>query len=187
MTKVILNDHVNSNNPTPSVSTPPIYLAVATYRQGKFCGRWIDLPQEMERIHYEVQQRLSDNPTPTINSFIIHDLEALGSLEPKLYENIESLQEKMMSLLDRKDLGVQLLTYFHGEINLATEALHDHYRGAYDSELEYAIHFFNNHYLENTPEEVQDSIDYTLFWEAIFNHDYFSLEAEGQFHVFSRQ
>jgi hypothetical protein len=117
MADISLNDRAHSNNPTPSTSK--IYLAVAAYQQGQFCGRWMDFPQEMERIYYEVQQRLSDKPTPTINSFIIHDPEALGSLEPKLYENVESLQEKMMSLLNRKDLGIQLLSHFDGDINQA--------------------------------------------------------------------
>jgi len=52
--------------------------------------------------------------------------------------------------------------------------------------LDYAIHFVDAHYLGATPEKIKDFIDYEMFKEAIFSHDYFSLEAGGKCHVFSR-
>jgi antirestriction protein len=122
---------------------------------------------------------------PGAEEYGIHDAEDFGYLGIGEYESIESIHQKACFIVEYGELGAKLLAYYcSADIEVAKEALKNYYMGEYGSELEYAIHLFDECYLDTLPDSVQVYIDYEKFQRDIFRGDYFSLNVNGACHVF---
>ena len=185
MAKDILNDHAQSNNPT--AETPKIYVVcLAAYSAHKPHGKWIDSTQEVEIIHKEIKQMLSESPIEGVEEFAIHDFEGFGSLRLDKYESIEIVHEKAMFILERGEQGAELLAYY-GDIESAQDALENRYHGEHENALEFAIQLFDDVFMDSIPVPVQGYIDYASYKRDLFMSDFFSIEVGGKTHVFARR
>jgi antirestriction protein len=182
-----LNDLIPSNNPSNiDAFVPRIYVAcLAAYNNGWLHGKWIEAAQEVEIIQKEIQKMLIESPIAGAGEFAIHDFEDFGSLSLDEYESIKTVQSKAMFISTLGELGAELLAYC-GDLESAQEALENYYHGEYENELGFATQLFEECYLSSAPEAVSYYIDYEMFKRDIFINDYFSLDAEGKCHVFSR-
>lgn len=167
-----------------SEQRPKIYVAcLSSYVNGILFGTWLDASQPVKDIREQIKQLLANSPMADAEEIAVHAFEGFGSLSIGEYEGIEAIQEKATFIVERGELGAELLAHY-GNLEDAEEALENYYVGEYKSELDYAVHLFNDVYLQDIPENIQYYIDYDKFCRNIFINDYFSLEVEGNCHVF---
>jgi len=197
MATTILNDapsfnksHSSQSLNNASLSTiqehPQIYVAcLSSYTNGILYGAWIDATQLVEDIWVEIKQLLDNSPIPGAEEFTVHDFQGFGSLHIDEYESLKQIHEKAVFVVEHGHLGAELAAYY-GNLEEAEEALENHYMGVYSSELDYAIHLFDECYLHDIPESVQYYVDYDKFCRDIFIDSYFSIDIDGKTHVFAR-
>ena len=163
---------------------PKIYVAcLSSYSNGIHYGAWLDATQEVEDIQEQIKQLLAKSPMPDAEEIAVHAFEDFGSLSIGEYESIQEIQEKAVFIVEHGELGAELLAHY-GNLKDATDALENYYVGEHESELDYAIHLFDECYLPDIPKNIQFYIDYDKFCRDIFINDYFSVEVEGRCHVF---
>jgi len=167
------------------VLNPKIYVAcLASYTKGIFYGAWITLNQPLKDVFAQIRHLLDNSPMPGAEEGAVIDFEGFGSLGIGEYASITLIHEQAQFIIEHGKLGAELLAYYAGNLEEATEALDDYYVGRYESELIYAIHLFEECYLHNIPESAQAYIDYQKFCRDIFLVDYFSLSINSSAHVF---
>ncbi len=180
----------NSDNTTFTNSfdeQPQIYVAcLAAYNNGRMHGVWIDATLEVEEISKQISRMLAKSPEPDAEEYAIHADSGFYNLRIEEYTSIKDVHEKAMFILEHGELGAELAAYYGGHLKDAQRALVGGYYGDYENELDYAIEFFNECYLEKVPETVRYYIDYESFKTDLFIDDCFSIEVEGKCHVFSR-
>jgi len=198
MATTILNDASSFNKShssqllnNASLSTiqeyPQIYVAcLSSYTSGILYGAWIDATQLVEDIWVEIKQLLANSPMPGAEEFAVHDFQGFGSLHIDEYEGLKQIHEKATFVVEHGYLGAELAAYYGGDLEDASDALENHYMGEHESELDYAIHLFDECYLHDIPESVQYYVDYDKFCHDIFINDYFSIDIDGKTHVFVR-
>ncbi|HQW58144.1 MAG TPA: antirestriction protein ArdA [Gammaproteobacteria bacterium] len=176
------------NNSLPAFSfndQPQIYVAcLASYNNGELHGQWIDATQEVEEIKKQIAMMLSDSPEPGAEEYVIHDDMGFYDLEIEEYDSIEDVQEKAMFILEHGELGAKVAAYYGGDLEDAQKSMNENYQDAYKSELDYAIAFFDECYLDTVPESVRFYIDYESFKTDIFIDTCFSIELGGKSHIF---
>jgi antirestriction protein len=178
-----MSNHLN--NIALSKDTPKIYVAcLASYTNGILHGAWLDATSDVEDIEEHIKQLLAKSPMPNAEEIAVHDYSGFGSLSIGEYEGIEQIHEKALFIVEHGELGAEVLNYYDGRLEDAQEALEEHYQGEYKSELDYAIHLFDEIYLHDIPKHVQGYIDYEKFERDIFIDGYFSLDVKGSCHVF---
>ncbi|HXH54852.1 MAG TPA: antirestriction protein ArdA [Gammaproteobacteria bacterium] len=178
-----MSNHLN--NIALSEDKPQIYVAcLASYNNAISYGEWIDATQEVEDIKAQIKQLLVKSPMPNAEEFAIHDCRGFGSVHIEQDESIEEVQEKALFIVEHGELGAEVLNYYDGRLEDAKKVLAEYYENEYKSELDYAIHLFDELYLHDIPKHAQWYIDYEKFERDIFNNDYFSLDVNGRCHVF---
>jgi antirestriction protein len=180
----MMTTNLENTSMSRSELCPKIYVAcLSSYTNGILYGAWIDAAQEVEDIQEQIKQLLAKSPMPDAEEIAVHAFEDFGSLSIGEYESIQEIQEKASFIVEQGELGAELLAHY-GNLEDAREALDNYYMGAHESELDYAIHLFEECYLHDIPEHIQCYVDYEKFCRDIFIQDYFSLEVEGRCHVF---
>ncbi len=165
--------------------TPKIYVAcLASYNNGILYGTWIALDQPLKNVFEQIRRLLDKSPIPGAEEIAVHDFEDFGSLRINEYDSITMIHKQAQFIIAHGALGAELLAHYAGSLEEAEEALDNYYVGEHDSELEYAIHFFEECYLHNIPKNVQSYIDYEKFCRDVFVQDFFSLDVNGSCHVF---
>ena len=170
-----------------SEEKPRIYVAcLASYTNGISYGEWLDATSDVEDIQENIKQLLAKSSIPNAEEVAVHDCSGFGSLIIGEHEGIEQIHEKARFIVEHGKLGAEVLNYYDGRLEDAQEVLEEYYQGEYKSELDYAIHLFDEIYLHDIPKHAQWYIDYEKFERDIFNNDYFSLDVKGRCHVFRR-
>lgn len=169
---------------THNTVKPRIYVAcLAAYNHGYLHGCWIDATLGEEHIANEVNRMLSESPIPNAEEWAIHDFEGLPENALSEYTGFREVFQLASFIEEFGALGAAVLDYY--EIDEAREAIEDYYHGEWESELDYAIHFFDDVYLHDIPEFANDYIDYDKFASDLFINDCFSVHVNGSVHVFS--
>ncbi len=170
-----------------STILPHIYVAcLAAYNHCRGHGEWIDATQGVEEILEQISIMISESPIPAAKEYAIHGHEGFHGLTIEEDASIEEVQAKALFVLEHGELGVELATYYGGNLKDAEEALNEHYHGEYESELDFAIEFFDECYLETVPDTVRYYIDYDSFKTDLFIDDYFSIKVGGKIYIFAQ-
>ena len=182
-----MSNHIVNNTPVNNNlddNTPKIYVAcLAAYNNGILHGEWLNASLEVEEIQEKINQMLAISPIEDAEEWAIHDFENFYDLSIGEYESIDDVHKKALFVVEHGELGATVMHYAE-DLEAAREALENYYQGEYESERDFAIQFFDEHYLPGIPENVRTYIDYQKFCREIFIGDCFSLEASGKTHVF---
>ena len=180
-----LNDFELSNNPSyVNQSTPRIFvICLAAYHNGLIHGAWINAAQELYKIQKEIKKMLLSSPMPNAEEFDIQSTEGFGSLK-LIGQSLKSIQKMAAFIAAIGELGIELLHYY-GDADSAQDAWENHYHGAYESELEFTIEWFDRLYMAAIPNDAQAYIDYASFRRHIFIEEFFCLVVGDICHIFS--
>ncbi|MBA2657316.1 MAG: antirestriction protein ArdA [Tatlockia sp.] len=166
------------------MDTPKIYVAcLASYNNGILYGKWIDVVQSASDIYVEINKMLAESPIETAEEFAIHDYEGFASLRLGEYDSIETVVELAAFIGEHGELGAELLSEY--SIEEAERLLEESYYGAYDNEVDFAYSIFEDCYNNVIPENLLNYFDYVAFTRDLFINDYFSVDIDGQTHIFS--
>ncbi|ASQ47041.1 antirestriction protein ArdA [Legionella clemsonensis] len=166
------------------MDTPQIYVAcLAAYNNGILHGEWIDATQDVSTIYDEIHKLLANSPIENAEEFAIHDFEGFGGAQIGEYDSINDVADFASFIMNHGELGAELFSYY--SIEDAERMLEENYHGAYDSEVDFAHALFDDCYRGAIPEDLLFYFDYEAFARDLFINDYFSVEADGQTHVFS--
>lgn len=166
-----------------TTDTPRIYVAcLASYNAGILHGEWIDAT-DADEIREGIQEMLAESREPIAEEWAIHDYENFGSLYLSEFEDIGRVGELGAMILEH---GAAFGAYAnHVGADYATEeSFQDAYCGEWDSERAYAENLFDELYLHEVPEHVQNYIDYEAFARDVFMGDCFSVDFPGGVYVF---
>ena len=166
---------------------PKIYVAcLASYNSGLLYGEWIDADQEEDSIVEEIQQMLANSSIPNAEEYAIHDYDDFGSISLSEYESIQTVHDIAQFIKEHGELGAELIGHL-GDLESAKNAMENNYHGQHDSELAYAMELFDDCYIHDVPKHIQDYIDYEAFSRDLFINDYYSIDVNGETHIFSYQ
>ncbi|MBA2711597.1 MAG: antirestriction protein ArdA [Tatlockia sp.] len=165
------------------MDTPKIYVAcLASYNNGILYGKWIDVVQSAD-IHDEIHKMLAESPIEATEEFAIHDYEGFAGLRLDEYDSIETVVELAAFIGEHGELGAGLLSEY--SIEEAERLLEESYHGAYDNEVDFAFSIFEDCYHNAIPGNLLIYFDYVAFTHDLFINDYFSVDVDGQTHIFS--
>ncbi len=166
------------------MDTPQIYVAcLAAYSSGYLHGRWVDAMQGVDGIYDDINEMLADSPVEDAEEWALHDYSGFGSARIEEYESIETVVKIANFINVHGELGATLMGEY--SIDDAHRFLEDHYHGAWDSEVDFAQSMFEECYSDAIPDYLAGYFDHEAFSRDLFINDYFSVEAQGQTHVFS--
>ncbi len=170
-----------------SLDKPPriCVICMASYNQDILHGVWINMAQDLEVIYGSINDMLSKSPASNSSDWSIFAYEGFESIPLNKHEDIERIHEKAIFLATYGKWGIKVLEHFDNDIYLAEEAIVNHYQGQYSSELDFAINLFDKECGLTLPEHAKIYVDYEAFQKGIFGNDYFSIEGDGEAHVFS--
>jgi antirestriction protein len=177
-----------SSNATPKTAvTPRIYVAcLAAYNNGVLYGRWIDIDQDADDIHAEIQAMLAASPEPGAEEWRIDDFDGLGSYRLSEYESIENVAAIGKLIAEHGTLAGEVLTHVSG-VDEAREMLDEQYQGAFDSLTAWAEQLMDDTgQLNALPENLRNYFDYEAFArDAELGGDIVAIEtSDGLTHVF---
>jgi antirestriction protein len=113
---------------------PRIYVAcLAAYNNGWLHGAWIDVEDDAQAVRAQVRTMLAASPVADAEEYAIHDHEGFGQVEIGEYAGLDRVAEIAGFLRDRGALGALVLEHFCGDLEAATRALDDQYRGQFAS------------------------------------------------------
>ncbi|HAT6977295.1 TPA: antirestriction protein ArdA [Legionella pneumophila] len=165
------------------MDTLSIYVAcLASYNNAILHGVWIDATQNEDDIMEEIWEMLDNSPEPNAEEYAIHDYEGFGSIKIHEYESICNIVEYASFIQEHGELGLALLCDY--SIDDAAIMLEEHYHGCYDSEADFARQLFDD-YAHQMPNNLICYFDFEAFARDLFINDYYSVEYDGQTHVFS--
>jgi antirestriction protein len=163
---------------------PRIYVAcLAAYNSGVLHGAWIEVEDE-DAVWAAIRAMLKASPEPFAEEFAIHDYEGFGGVEVAEYASIGRVVEIAAFLRARGRLGALVLEEVGGDLEAASAALDDQYRGVFASLAD----CFQELTEETTaiPETLRLYIDYeAMARDARLNGEVFTVEtAPDAVHVF---
>ncbi len=166
------------------MDNPKIYVAcLAAYNSGVHHGAWIDATQSLYDIYTSISDMLAQSPIDAAVEWIVHDYSGFGEARLNEYEHIENVNKIAEFIAEYGELGATLLGEY--SVDDAQTLLEECYHGAYNSKVDFACIFFDECYNNDIPNNLIDYIDHAAFAHDLFINDYFSVEANGQIHVFS--
>lgn len=166
------------------MDTPQIYVAcLAAYNNGILHGSWFDATQGEDGIYSDIHNMLKESPIEGAEEWALHDYSGFGSARIDEYESIANVVKLAEFIDEFGHLGAALLGEY--SIDDTRRFLEDNYHGAYDSEVDFAESIFEECYSDAIPKNLIYYFDYEAFARDLFINDYFSVDAEGQTHVFS--
>lgn len=165
------------------MDTPHIYVAcLAAYNSRFLHGAWI-AALDKETIQESILSMLEKSPIEGAEEWEIHDYSDFGRLRIDECESIDDIVKVAKFIVEHGDLGATLLEYH--AIDDAERLLKESYHGSFDSEAHFAKNLFEDCYSQEIPVYLSYYFDYEAFARDLFINDYFSVEANGQTHVFS--
>ena len=166
--------------------TPRIYVAdLAAYNAGILRGVWIDATKEPEEIMAEVQAMLAGSSEPVAEEWAIHCYEGFGAAYISELTGFEDVHTIALLIEEHGALGAELLGQWNNDVDEVRRLFDDgYYLGVWDSVADYAQ--------EQTEEttEIPDHLRYYLDYSAMardmeLNGDIFTVELDGQVHIFA--
>ena len=164
--------------------SPRIFVAcLAAYNAGRLHGAWIDVEDE-ETVGDAITAMLNASPVAGAEEFAIHDHDGFGGVTIGEYEDIGRVVEIASFLRERGQLGALVLDHLGGNIDEASEALDDGYRGAFECLADYFQELTEETVM--IPEPLRLYIDYeAMARDAVLSGEVFTLRtAHGKVHVF---
>lgn len=166
------------------METPQIYIAcLASYNNGILFGKWIDATQDESDIVAEIQDILANSPIEGAEEWAVHDFEGFGGIRIEEYSSINTIVEYVSFITQHGELGKALLAEY--AMDDAETMLNDYYQGCFDSEVDFAWQLFDECYAHQIPDNLICYFDCEAFARALFIGDYYSVDVDGQTHVFS--
>ena len=167
-------------------NAPSIHVICSSAaKSGVLHGKWIDASQKLSIIQAEIQIMLATSPIFNAQEWEIDEYSNFSDLSIDKHENLFLVHKK--ALLVVKDRTSTKILNLCLDLKSAQKVI-DHYsQGEYANELEFAIAYFDERYIEAIPEEVRSYIDYTAFKTAIFAQSFFSCRFKDKLHVFARR
>lgn len=164
---------------------PKIYVAcLAAYNNGRLHGVWLDADQDVDDLQKSITEMLCQSPESGAEEYAIHDFEDFGCLKIYEYEGLEAISAWAKFIVEHGKIGAELIVYCDGNIDQAITMMEDCYHGAYNSEAD-----FVEEYLDQTGTTIPGIlcfyIDYEKMAKDWFISDFFSLDVNGEVHVFS--
>ncbi len=164
---------------------PRIYVAcLAAYNNGRLHGAWIVVEDDADAVRQAIRAMLKASPVPGAEEYAIHDHEGFGGVEIAEYAGIDKVVEIATFLRERGSLGALVLEHFCGDLDAATSALDEDYRGVFQS--------LADCYQEMTEETltIPEALQLYIDWEAMardarLNGEVFTVEtAHDEVHAF---
>ena len=164
---------------------PRIYVAcLAAYNNGWLHGAWIDVEDDADAVRDAINAILKASPVPGAEEYAIHDHEGFGGVEIAEYAGVDKVVRIASFLRERGTLGALVLEHFCGDLEAATSALGEDYRGVFES--------LADCYQEMTEETlaIPEALRFYIDWEAMardarLNGEVFTVEtAYNEIHVF---
>ncbi|HAT1845508.1 TPA: antirestriction protein ArdA [Legionella pneumophila] len=166
------------------METPQIYIAcLASYNNGILFGKWIDATQDESDIVAEIQDILANSPIEGAEEWAVHDFEGFGGIRIEEYSSINTIVEYVSFITQHGELGKALLAEY--AMDDAETMLNDYYQGCFDSEVDFAWQLFDECYAHQIPDNLICYFDCEAFARDLFIGDYYSVDVDGQTHVFS--
>lgn len=164
--------------------SPRIFVAcLAAYNAGRLHGAWIDVEDE-ETVGDAITAMLNASPVAGAEEFAIHDHDGFGGVTIGEYEDIGRVVEIASFLRERGQLGALVLDHLGGNIDEASEALDDGYRGAFECLADYFQELTEETVM--IPEPLRLYVDYeAMARDAELSGEVFTLRtAHDKVHVF---
>jgi antirestriction protein len=167
------------------MDTPKIYVAcLASYNNGILSGEWIDATQSESDIMAEIYSVLENSPVEDAEEWAIHDYEGFGDVRIEEYTSISTIVAFASFFEQHGNVGKAVLTEY--ELSDAEAMLDNCYQGSFDSEVDFAWQLFDECYAHQIPEHLRYYFDCEAFARDLFINDYYSVDVDGETHVFSR-
>lgn len=165
---------------------PRIYVAcLAAYNSGYLHGEWIDADQDPWQIYSAISAILRRSPVADAEEYAIHDYEGFGPLRLSEHTGIEQVAQLAAFIIERGELGAEVLSYYSGDLDEAREACEDRYPGTFESVAEF---------MAGVTEEsmvVPDRLRFYIDWQAMardaeLSGDLFTIQtAHDEVHIFN--
>ena len=164
---------------------PRIYVAcLAAYNNGQLHGAWISVEDDADAVREAIYRMLVCSPVRGAEEYAIHDYEDFGGVTISEYAGIDRVVEVASFLRERGTLGAAVLEYLDGDVEAATTALNDQYRGVFASLAD----CFEEMIEETTqiPDNLRNYIDWAdMGRDAELNGDVFTIKTgHDEVHVF---
>ncbi len=164
--------------------SPKIYVAcLAAYNNGKLHGHWIDATQDIDALQDAVNQILASSPITNAEEWAIHDYEDFGGSYVHEYAGLEAVAAYAAFIAEHDILGGAVLDQTSGDIEEASRLLEECYHGEHESEADFAQSITED--TSTIPENLACYIDYERMARDLFICDFFSIEINYKYHVFS--
>ena len=139
--------------------------------------------EDSDEVRDNIQTMLATSPIKNAEEYAIHDYEGFGDKSLSEWEDIDTVINLAEFMAKYGALGGVLLGEY--SVEEAETLMEDHYHGAYNSEVDFAEAIFDDCHSNAIPDNLLCYFDYDAFARDLFMCDYFSVEADGQTHVFS--
>ena len=130
-----------------------------------------------------IQTMLAASPVEHSDEWAIHAYEGFGDKSLSECEDIDNVVNLAEFMTRYGELGGVLLGQY--SVEEAETLMDEHYHGAYNSEVDFAEAIFDDCHSNAIPDNLICYFDDVAFARDLFMCDYFSVEADGQTHVFS--
>lgn len=163
-------------------------ICKASYHLELLHGVWIDMTDDIEIINNKISEMLAKSPVANSTEWSIFTSEGLESIAQGLNNesDIEKIHHKVLFLATYGEWSLILLDYFDDDMDLAEEAIVNHYQGKFKNELDFAISLFDKGCGVILSEQTKLYIDYESFKEDIFKNEYFFIEYNNEIYVFTK-
>jgi len=166
------------------MDTPQIYVAcVASYNEGILHGCWINAMQGKATIMLKIQRMLDNSHVEDAEDYAILDYQHFGAIKIDEYQSIDSITAYVDFMSRHGELGAKLIQLYG--IDEAEELINDYYYGCYDSEVDFAWQLFEEYFIHQWPENLIYYFDCEAFARDLFINAYFSVNIDGNVHIFS--
>lgn len=184
--------------------TPRIYVAsLSDYNAGRLHGEWVDATQDPEDILADIQEMLRASPSnrrrgvqvavprpkQVAEEWAIHDFENFAGLQLNEHESLADISRAAQFIEEYGDRAGPVIEHVGGlsYLDEAEDLLDDKYMGSYEDLEEWAVQELED-LIEALPEQLRYYFDYKSFArDAEMSGEIFSIEAEGELHIFSNR
>ena len=165
--------------------TPRLYVAdLAAYSAGTLRGIWIYATKEPDEILAEVQAMLAESPG---TEWAIHDHEGFDGAYISEWASFAEVHALALLIEEHGALGAELLAHWNNDAD-DVRRLFDggYYLGAFDSVADYAQEIIEE--TVEIPESLRFYIDFqSMARDMELNGDIFTVELDGQVHIFANR
>ncbi len=172
---------------------PRIYVAsLSDYNAGRLHGVWIEAT-DIDRVRAGVTAMLKASPAGRAEEYAIHDFEGFSRYLPSEWSDLELVCAIGAAILEHGTVFTAYLEHvaFPTDAERIPEVLagfSECYQGAYESVEDWAEQYLEDTgLLQRVPQALRCYLDLESWADdAELNGDFFSVEHEDHFHVFSK-